>query len=96
MSTALTTKMQSIGNEMLRRAKEQFSEEQQQKVVEETKDVLRKIAECERTLVIARKGLAHFRAQKKAIESGEFSFSVWRSKILYKDEKLNRSYQEGI
>lgn len=96
MSKELVKKsdLSDLGKALVKKAKENIRQEDQDQYQKFFDDILRKISESERTLRIGEAALAHFKAQKKALEDGEFHFHLFRKTVIFNEDKLNKNYQE--
>lgn len=87
-------KLDTLGMALVKEATKAWNMDQQRAVLDEVKDVLRKISECDRTEEIAKAGRRFFKRQMEAIEAGQFKFSLYhKGKIIYEDTELNGTYQ---
>lgn len=91
---SLMAQQAQLGTNLVAQSEERLRQKHQETIQREVDEVIRKMDDCQKTIRLAEVGLRFFQAQKDALTSGEFSFHPWQTKILYKDERLNRNYQE--
>lgn len=86
--------MKNFGSALVKKAEEKLKEAQRKKYQDSFDTVIRCLHESEENLQISTLAVAHFGAQKAALEAREFTFHPISKYIVYNDPKLNKSYQE--